>query len=299
MIVLITGIPGHGKTLKAVELLNQFSKENRVIYSNIDGLKLPGVIKIDTETERHDWTLTPEGSVVCYDEAQQIFPPEGRGGRSERHDIAQMEVHRHSGHDLVLVTQSPKLIHSHVRRLVGRHYHVERVMGMKHARVYVKDGCIDTEQSSALKASDVETWAYPTKLFDLYKSATMHQKMRRIDSRVKWYALTAVGVIGLLLVLADRASSVFSGDFIGERVGVKEAQATSISTPVDTPEPVAYGDDWAARPTLAAVSGCVASKRKCQCWDPEGEPLALPVEACYRAIEEPLTWRVLKVGRGG
>ncbi|WP_228764318.1 zonular occludens toxin domain-containing protein [Neisseria meningitidis] len=37
-----------------------------------------------------------------------------------------MHVHRHSGIDIILITQMPQRIDKHVRDLVGAHYHIHK-----------------------------------------------------------------------------------------------------------------------------------------------------------------------------
>ena len=79
MITLITGTPGAGKTLYAVSLLDKYAKENikllqngqepRPLYADIDGLDMEGV-----EMPPDDWRDTPEGSVIFYDEIQEVPP---------------------------------------------------------------------------------------------------------------------------------------------------------------------------------------------------------------------------------
>jgi type II secretory pathway predicted ATPase ExeA len=45
---LITGLIGSGKTLRAVDLIDQEVKRGRVVYvCNINGLIMPGVIPFD------------------------------------------------------------------------------------------------------------------------------------------------------------------------------------------------------------------------------------------------------------
>lgn len=79
MITLITGTPGSGKTLFAVTKILEYVKQNqklleqgkepRMIYANIDGLNIDGV-----EPAPVDWRDTPDGSVIFYDEIQQLEP---------------------------------------------------------------------------------------------------------------------------------------------------------------------------------------------------------------------------------
>lgn len=124
MIKLITGTPGSGKTLFAVSEILEEAKKGRTIYCDIDGLRIDGVMPIADDL---DWRDTPEGSLVVYDEAQQndIFKA-GRGALSDNQIVKDLEIHRHTGHDIIFITQSPIFMHNHIRQLVGEHMHLHR-----------------------------------------------------------------------------------------------------------------------------------------------------------------------------
>lgn len=79
MLTLISATPGSGKTLKAVELIYEHLNKGYVVYSNILGLKVPGVIKIDSDCDWRDldhFRRTNPGMektpiAVFYDEAHE------------------------------------------------------------------------------------------------------------------------------------------------------------------------------------------------------------------------------------
>ncbi len=106
MIYLVTGVPGAGKTLMSILWLEGWLAEGRPCYANISGLSMPGV-----EKAPEDWRDAPEGSVWVYDEVQQLWPSTGRAGQADREDIRALETHRHTGHDIVIATQHPTLVH--------------------------------------------------------------------------------------------------------------------------------------------------------------------------------------------
>ncbi len=285
MIYLITGLPGHGKTLYSIKLLLDFQKSNRPIYSDIDGLKIPGVLE-----SPDDWTNTPEGSVVSYDEAQKRFPADGSVGRSKRPDIAKMEVHRHTGHDLIIITQNPKLIHSHVRRLVGRHHHVQRQMGMQYSRVFTNDGCMNIESKTDLKNADSITWTFPKEHFLLYESASQHINTRRIESKVKWMVATMAVLIILLGYFFISSLSFFTGGAIASEDIQINKQSSSIQR-ID--HDLNWEDrDWTNAPAMAEVSGCISTLTKCKCFNNEGNPIIMKTTECMLRVKEPLPYNI-------
>ena len=69
MLILITGKPGSFKTAKCASLAIDYLKAGRRVFTNIDEFNYEGVEKLP---DNDDWTNTPIGSVVIYDEAQQF-----------------------------------------------------------------------------------------------------------------------------------------------------------------------------------------------------------------------------------
>lgn len=71
---VISAPPRTGKTLFLVEKLEAITRKepNRMIYTNIIGIQLPGVISIRSSTHKpFDWRDLPNGSVYVHDEAHE------------------------------------------------------------------------------------------------------------------------------------------------------------------------------------------------------------------------------------
>jgi zona occludens toxin (predicted ATPase) len=233
MLAMITGTPGSGKTLYAVSLILKFVDENkklaaqgkeiRGIFSDIDGLNIDGV-----EPAPDDWTTTPPGSIIFYDEVQRRpdFKAVSASGNSKSHIVTELETHRHKGYDIFLITQFPVLINQHVRALVGEHYHLHRGWGLPSATVYLWAYCV-TDPNSLSKKRIAERdfrFNYPKRIFKYYKSATIHTHKMRIPSKFLvivgsiflgiWFAyhqLTSSRFIQQV-VKSDKSSSVPTGD---------------------------------------------------------------------------------------
>lgn len=132
MMRLITGVPGAGKTLFAVSEILKVKKENdalekagdkpRLIYTNIAGMEMEGVYPL----EDTDWRNYPDGFLIVYDEAHQIFRATGRPGFFGDPIITEMDMHRHRGFDLWFITQFPLKVHHEIRYMVDEHYHLLR-----------------------------------------------------------------------------------------------------------------------------------------------------------------------------
>lgn len=199
MITLITGTPGSGKTLYAVtkileyveqnkKLLEQ-GKEPRLIYSNIDGLNIDGV-----EPAPKDWRDTPDGSVIFYDEIQQL--DEYKKSRYDNEICDSLQVHRHTGHDIYGITQFPVLLHPNFRAVVGMHQHLHRGWGLSSATVFNWAYCVDAPNAPSNKKLCEHTFrfAYPKDVYKYYKSATVHTHKARIPKKI------FLGLLALLLV---------------------------------------------------------------------------------------------------
>lgn len=212
MIVLVTGTPGSGKTLfvvsKILELQKQFP--DRKIYADIDGLQLDGV-----DQSPNDWRTTPDNSIVIYDEAQQ-HERFRAGTQANKDEIVQkLQVHRHSGHDIWFITQSPRFLNAFVLDLVGEHYHLHRPYGAKLASVYYWRSVRKQPQSLASRelAENEFLFKYPKELFDVYKSATQHNVKLKIPKKLCIIVVSIVLIAGFVLkmIYSDGSQKMLQG----------------------------------------------------------------------------------------
>ncbi|MGL4565407.1 zonular occludens toxin domain-containing protein [Aeromonas veronii] len=76
MITLITGRPGSGKTLLAVEMIRDNANGERIrpLFANIDGLAYDRLRCFPLE-DPTTWPDLPAGSIVVIDECQKLMPP--------------------------------------------------------------------------------------------------------------------------------------------------------------------------------------------------------------------------------
>ncbi|WP_333642198.1 zonular occludens toxin domain-containing protein [Acinetobacter johnsonii] len=74
MLTTISAPPGTGKSLKCVQIIEESLRKNpnRLIFTNIIGLNIPGVLPILSSANKpFDWRDLPDGSLVVYDEAHE------------------------------------------------------------------------------------------------------------------------------------------------------------------------------------------------------------------------------------
>lgn len=193
MITLITGLPGHGKTLFALWWIKQKAeKEQReVYYHNIKDLTLPWHA-FDAEK----WMDLPDGSIIVMDEAQYAFEKKPNGAKLPDY-YKLLAEHRHHGFDIFLMTQHPTLIDNFVRQLVGQHYHGVRKFGLERSTIYEWSSANPAPQNPSSQKSAVPMkWTFPKEVYAYYKSAEVHTVKRAIPMKI----FLAIGlVIGVLV----------------------------------------------------------------------------------------------------
>ena len=194
MITLITGVPGNGKTQKAIQLLLECISDNekrmkqgldpRPIFCDIAGINSPEctplpsvepipkrpmyfgaddeefqkVLSETNNTKDHYW-LPPEGSIFFFDECQRVdWIKNSHGTLSKDVRTRSLETHRHRGLDFYFIAQGANYIHNHIQDLIGRHYHVERPLNMFFANVFMHNAFVSRPQTkSAKKNADDHT----------------------------------------------------------------------------------------------------------------------------------------------
>ena len=284
MIDLLTGTPGSGKTLFATFLIQQFLKEGRQVFTNINGLDIEGVGE-----SPDDWRDAPEGSVVIYDECQMNMGVDI--GRVIPDFIKDLAIHRHTGHDIVLITQGPKLIHPFIRPLVGRHRHIDRVFGTNNARVYRAESIIETISPSRLKTLDQIMWPYPKDNFKLYQSASVHTVKASFPARLKY----AVGLFVFLLFgfgyFAYNSMGFWTGEDLQSQISKEVPSQSSEVKKVITPDKPEYNpvipEVVAVNPYPNGVRGCFHRPKikRCGCIDYNNALLDIDLTQCLNLLE--------------
>lgn len=290
MITIITGTPGSGKTLYCIQKLllplvgthiaqdvdGVTTMHPRTIYSNINGLMLDHEL-IDGSDEGglrnwHEWAKP--GSVIVFDEVQKIWPPRPNGSKVPE-DIMHLETHRHMGVDFILITQGPALIDRNLHMLCGRHLHVRRVANLPFATVYEWDAMSRTLNYKA--SVNREKYWYNKKVFQLYKSSSLHTKQPRRIPAVLWGLLFAAGLI------AWKGPQVYQSLY-GEKTAPVQASAKPATSPAPIKEPApiapAHAPVALVEPEPLKVSGCIKTPTRCSCFTAEGEQIEMGHEYC-------------------
>ncbi len=186
---LVTGNPGAGKTLFAIDLLRKCKAEGlRCYHLNVNGLDPSIAEQWDGPIE--NWRDLPEASVLLVDEAHGVFPVRRVNTEVPEHITALAQV-RHRGMRIIIVDQDPTTIDTFIRKRVGAHYHLVNRTGFDTARVFSSRSVINNPSSASWSTGESDLWKYPKDLYGKYKSASLHIKKRRIPKKF-WFLIAAV-----------------------------------------------------------------------------------------------------------
>lgn len=322
MITLITGIPGQGKTSLLVSMMLEFEKkaERPLFVMGIPDLQIEHVVAPPVEewTEMRaspeDPTLQlayftfPPNSILIVDECQRLYRPRASASKVPPY-VAALETHRHTGLDIILLTQKPKLIDINVRELVGRHIHIRN--GLLGRYLYewphIADGESRLDRGEAAKRK----FSPPKEAFKKYKSAEAHTKQKFRVNQIFIYAGLAflalgyqvfqvMGIFDKYLHPDEHKADLILDDATATRSGAAGVASLSAShsypvaipsapnriiealIPADDHNPLSAPLYAAVVPPVVApeIVGCIASNSRCSCFSQQSTPVWLPDEQC-------------------
>jgi hypothetical protein len=264
---LITGTPGAGKTVFALEALlieagvkdrsslkvvrAQLHEEHAdtkitrpVVVCGVEGLKPDLFMEMDDPLE---WEQYEDGTLFLVDEAWKWFGVQCKDTAKDRRFLALAE-HRHRGMDFILTAQMPVQLLQHLRGLVSPHTHITRKFGTKTTIRYEWPSVQSNPNSQASKSiSQERLWVNPSGVWEIFQSATLHTIKRKIPLKVLMIPVVALGVAGLLAAAGVAAKRFTSGDAVPE--------GETASAKASIPATVVTADDYARvrEPRIMAV----------------------------------------------
>lgn len=212
MLYVVTGQPRHGKTQYVMKMLFEFIKDNkkrekegkraRDIYCDISGINAPDTVKKlpsvknqwvefgdsplwlgehDDPIKPDDYICPPAGSVLIYDECHKVdWVKDSTGALSKHPTTMSMNEHGHEDYIIILITQFPQYIHTHLRGLVEYHFHAKRFSGLAVSTIYKWNEFKSTPRAKASIADiyEKEKFKFDKKYYEAYKSASAHDSMK-------------------------------------------------------------------------------------------------------------------------
>ena len=299
MITLFTGSPGAGKTASLVDFLSKLDGSRPLYVDGLNGLTLP-----HTVCDANNWhTELPDGAILVIDEVQRIWRPRGSGAKVPD-AVAALETHRHRGIDVYVTTQSPTLVDSNFRNLVGRHVHIRDTGILGRYWYEWPETSTGMNWKTCVNKRRIKL---PKKAFALYKSSSLHTEPVRGVPRALIY-----GTLALLafLVLAYGVYRII------QRTQTKPAPVPITPTgamtqlpgqPVPLPSQETYIDDRIAftprissKPETAPaydalrkvvvmqmVVGGYCTESECVCVNQQGTRTGLSTNECRQWIANP------------
>jgi zona occludens toxin len=302
MITLITGLPGHGKTLYALSYIKAYSeKEQReVFYSGIKDLTLPW-----TEFKAEQWMTLPTGAIIVIDEAQFVFARKPNGSKLPDF-YEQLAVHRHSGFDIFVITQHPTLLDNFVRQLAGRHLHIIRKFGLQRANVWeFQTTCSTPTLAASQKGAIQHKFSYPKEIYGYYKSAELHTVKRAIPMKIILACIFVVAAPLYAYYSFNKPKAQTENKPKPEQATqVQNAQAgvvkASYSNAMEDAKQYVYErtprveglpytapryDDVTKPVTAPLPASCLSSKTKCKCYSQQATVMDVPEQLCRDIVE--------------
>ena len=197
MLIIRTGKPGHGKTLNTIREVDQSAHaQGRVVYyHNINGLK-PEQLKASwfVFEDPEKWFELPADAIIVVDEAQGWFGSRDPRARPPEH-ITRFETMRHQGHEVHLVTQDPRYLDVHLRRLCNSHIHYWRVFKSSQLLRFESEVVVEkVEVKSSFKDADKKSLRLDKKYFGAYTSTNAkHHFQTKVPTK---FLLAAAVIIG-------------------------------------------------------------------------------------------------------
>ena len=280
-----------------------------VYYWNIPDVVIPGWRRLDDPSK---WFELPVGSIIIMDEAQGLYRPRGTGSAVPDY-VAKLETHRHKGYDIWLTTQHPMLIDSNVRRLVGKHRHVDRKFGssavVMHSWASCKEQC-DKSHADSFRKNRL----YPKEVFKWYKSSELHTHKLQLP-REFWFMLLCIPVLigcaylfywwyahvsGKQNQAVENIGATIDrkGPDGGEvkplpqqvRTGMDAAEYLKFNTPrlAGMPWTAPAYDQQTVPRSVPVAAACIQSATRCKCYSQQATPLAMPDDMCRQIARDGL-----------
>lgn len=322
MITLLTGQPGNGKTSWIINRIKEELAKGKIVYTcGIPALDLP-VIPL-TKRQLMAWSETEpvlnhkgeviefldldfddplqvpkllniqEGAVLFVDEAQkQGFEPTGT---SVPKHVRDLDEHRHFGLDFVFITQFPDLVHKIVRALVTHHFHIRFTWSGRRIHEW-SEWQNDPKSKTSLENSTSKRYTIDKSTFKHYHSASLHVKHKHTVPMRLYFIIAALLLLPYMIYKSiDRVRAhskppeIQAEEKSPSLLEVPKLQTGSVSQNEKKPEIKKALYNVYSLPDVFdwdSINACVASSKKCTCYDYNAVTLIVPEHICRIASKE-------------
>lgn len=308
MLKLVTGLPGAGKTSNELwDFLNNRDYAGREKFCTpIKGF-VPSEHGVTEISHIDKWQELPDGAVILCDEVQRYCGTDL--GREAPQWVQDFAIHRHSGKDLIFITQAPGFLHPFARKLVQPHVNYHRPYNLGRVMRYSWES-VQTDPASKTARNTGQSAMIKTnaEVFKLYTSTVLdtHKAKPPMKSLIILALATLVAVVGIgfavrfVLHMMHPTAPVDPNPVTTQAVAQASAMpnpaqlvSSEEAKPVWTEEnlkPRIPGVQYTApiydeltKPTdFPRVSACISSETRgtCNCYSQQGTSIDVPQSAC-------------------
>lgn len=298
MLYLISAPPRTGKTLKSIEIIFKHLNEGRVVYTNIVGINIPGVITFNSGMDDpHDWRDLPNDSVVIYDEAHEHPAFADRNLIADKQKMAKVRdigisltLHGHFGFDIYMITQNPRLLAAEVLASVGTHYIMRRKFGYDMATIFEYAEAKTTFSKHTAADALVKTlWRFPKHLYKFYISSEVHNVKKTFPK--KYYVFLTLPLFIFLYGFNSAKQTGFFGLFDDK----KEIPQVTAAPPVAqktissiTGNPFSSAQEQQEQQTESVrIASVFLNGDKCTAYTGDGNHIDVSFDMCKNLADNP------------
>lgn len=143
-----------------------------------------------------DWVELPNQCIAVMDEIHHFWPPRTRGDVPP--ELEAISTHRHTGKDLVLITQDFANVDIFIRRMMNYHTHYE-FAGADRVACYKRKKYIDISNPFDKKAADKTIVKRPVHLYGSYYSTERDTNNNKLSKGAKNGLI--LGIVSLVIFL--------------------------------------------------------------------------------------------------
>lgn len=237
---LITGKPGSYKSAYVMDLALNSDKSRPIFFCNFKDLRIDKLKEHGLDARLmnsfEDWISCPDGSLIFIDEIQEFTRHVQTKAKTEElpEHFTLLEKHRHRGIDIFIVTQHPMFIHTHLRRLLEKHTHMQRAIGLPYSNMRqwhnVCNEPEDAKNATIQNGCTVEIYRPNKQVFQFYTSTVKDTHKFKVPKKLLTYL--SLILIGLLV------SAYFAQGFVSKYIlGGGSSDSVSTDSPSESAPP--------------------------------------------------------------
>lgn len=252
MIIFVTGLPGHGKTLNTLAEVDREYGGKRPIYylrkdavdtpaAGIAGVNLPNFTPFD---DFRKWWDCPVGAVIIIDECQYCFPRRGNSKDKEPEYITAFTEHRKKSFDIYLISQSEMNVDHFIRRIASKHLHFWRVFNSSYSTRWEFPRVVNPFDKTVQKdAVSKKLVRLPANYFDKYSSALEHNVKRVIPFKMLMIPIFLIlvfilGYTGYYFLMNRPIKDAKSSPSVPSSVGLSPVKSSPVVNTSNSSTPV-------------------------------------------------------------